>query len=168
MTDAPLIVTLLLDEPTQGRFEAERRRLFPAGRTAVGAHVTLFHALPASLRTDVEEVLAGAADREALPVRVEEVRSLGRGAAYGLVCPPLVDLHAGWQERWRDHLTRQDAQPLSLHVTVQNKVGADEARATVERLRSGFEPWDCLGVALELWRYDGGPWTHLRRSELRT
>ncbi len=168
MTDAPLIVTLLLDEPTQARFEAERRELFPAGRTAVGAHVTLFHALPAVLRADVEDALGAAADREAFAVRVEEVRSLGRGAAYRLGCPPLVELHAGWQDRWREHLTRQDAQPLSLHVTVQNKVGADEARATVERLRSGFEPWDARGVALELWRYDGGPWTHLRRCDLRT
>ncbi|ROR89776.1 2'-5' RNA ligase family protein [Nocardioides aurantiacus] len=168
MTDAPLIVTLLLDDPTQARFEAERRALFPAGRTAVGAHVTLFHALPAALRADVEEVLGSAADRAPLPVAVEEVRSLGRGAAYRLGCPPLVDLHAGWQERWSEHLTRQDAQPLSLHVTVQNKVDADQARATVERLRSGFEPWGCTGVALELWRYDGGPWTHLRRFDLRT
>lgn len=140
MTDSPLIVSLLLDEPTQERFDAERRALFPAGRTAVGAHVTLFHALPAALRDDVEEVLAGAAEQGPWPVAVTEVRSLGRGAAYRLSCPPLEDLHAGWQERWRDHLTRQDAQPLSLHVTVQNKVGTEEARATVGRLRADFEP----------------------------
>ena len=163
MSDSPLIVSLLLDEPTQERFEAERRELFPAGRTAVGAHVTLFHALPAGLREDVEEVLARAADRAPLPVAVEGVRSLGRGAAYDLSCPPLAGLHAGWQRRWAEHLTRQDAQRLSLHVTVQNKVERDEARATVERLRAAFEPWEATGTALELWRYDDGPWTSLRR-----
>lgn len=38
---APLIVTALLEESVQQRFEAERRRLFPAGRTQVGAHSTL-------------------------------------------------------------------------------------------------------------------------------
>ena len=51
---------------------------------------------------------------------------------------------------------------------MQNKVEPDEARRTVARLGSGFEPWDATGVALELWRYDGGPWTHLRRFDLRT
>ncbi len=168
MSDAPLIVTLLLDDPTQARFEAERRELFPPGRTSVGAHVTLFHALPAGLRPEVEEELDASAARDPLPVRVEDVRSLGRGAAYRLACPPLEQLHGGWQRRWHDHLTRQDAQRLSLHVTVQNKVEPDEARRTVDRLRSGFQPWDATGVALELWRYDGGPWTHLRRFDLRT
>lgn len=163
MSDSPLIVTLLLDDATQERFDAERRDLFPAGRTAVGAHVTLFHALPASLRPDVEGVLADAAGREPLTVAVTEVRSLGRGAAYRLSCPALEELHAGWQHRWSDHLTRQDSQPLSLHATVQNKVGRDEARATVERLRDGFEPWEATGTALGLWRYDDGPWTPLRQ-----
>ena len=166
MTDAPLIVSLLLGQETQARFEAERAAHFPAGRTAVGAHVTLFHALPAALRDDVAEVLARAATGPALTVRVQEVHSLGRGVAYRLACPALARLHAQWQERWREHLTRQDAQPLRLHVTVQNKVTGAEARRTLVHLRDGFEPWTTPGVALELWRYDGGPWTHLERFDL--
>ncbi len=161
MTDDPLIVSLLLDEPTQTRFDAERRELFPADRLVVGAHVTLFHALPADLRADVEEALAGAAGDLPLEVRVHDVYSLNRGVAYRLTCPALDQLHAQWQRRWRDRLTRQDAQPLHLHVTVQNKVASTVARRTLDDLRERFTPWTAQGVALELWRYDHGPWVPL-------
>ena len=166
MTEDPLIVSLLLGEETQARFEAERAALFPEGRTVVGAHVTLFHALPSALRDEVSTALAEAASGPGLTVRVQEVYSLGGGVAYRLACPALVRLHAQWQARWESHLTRQDAQPLRLHVTVQNKVTGAEARRTLADLRDGFEPWTTPGVALELWRYDGGPWTHLERFDL--
>ena len=164
--DRPLIVTLLLDEQTQSRFEAERRRLFPADQTQVGAHVTLFHALPAPLRGEVESALTEAADREPLTVAVHDVYSLNRGVAYHLVCAELDELHTAWQRRWREHLTRQDAQGLRAHATVQNKVTGSLARRTLDELRETFTPWTAQGIALELWRYDGGPWTHLARFDL--
>lgn len=158
------MVTLRLDEPSQSRFEAERRAHFPPGRTAVGAHATLFHALPGALGADATDRLAEVTERFA--VRVAGVRSLGRGVAYELSCPPLESWHAQWQAQWREHLTRQDAQPLRLHVTVQNKVTPDEARRTLELLRSGFSPWTARAVALELWEYLGGPWRPIRTFPL--
>jgi hypothetical protein len=154
-----MVVTLGLDAGSQERFDDERRRYFPAGRTAVGAHVTLFHALPAKLRKGVEQVLAGVAGE--LDVPVTGLRSLGRGVAYELSCPQLEQQHHEWQGRWRDHLTRQDAQPLRLHVTVQNKVSPEEARATLAELQETFEPWTAQGTALHLWEYRGGPWNAL-------
>ncbi|MCW2866427.1 MAG: hypothetical protein JWR20_615 [Marmoricola sp.] len=163
MTDAPLIVSLLLDPETQDRLDQERSTLFPAERLVVGAHVTLFHALPATLRDDVEAVLAEAVGSLPLEVRVHDVYSLDRGVAYRLLCPELEELHRGWQQRWREHLTRQDAQRLHLHATVQNKVASSTARRTLDDLRARFTPSVAQGVALELWRYDGGPWTHLAR-----
>ena len=159
--DRPLVMTLLLDEPTQQRFERERRALFPPGRTQVGAHVTLFHALPPELYGEVVAALGEVPGPVA--VEVTGVRSLGRGAAYDLTCPDLVTRHRQWQGRWRDRLTRQDAQAWRPHVTVQNKVDPDTARRTVAELSSAFAPWTATGVALEVWRYDGGPWTHLER-----
>jgi 2'-5' RNA ligase len=110
----------------------------------VGAHVTLFHALPAHLREDVEA-------------------ELGRGVAYGLVTEEAQRLHRRLQERWPPHLTRQDAEPFRPHVTVQNKVEPQLARETLARLRASFRPETTLAVGLELWRYDDGPWTLLRR-----
>jgi 2'-5' RNA ligase len=166
VTDSPLIVSLLLDEQTQSRFEAERTRLFPAGRLQVGAHVTLFHALPGHLRDDVSHALREAAARVPLPVQVHDVYSLDRGVAYRLVSHELERLHLGWQARWREHLTRQDAQPLHAHVTVQNKVTGSLARRTLDDLRQAFTPWTAQGIAFELWRYDDGPWTRLERFDL--
>lgn len=161
----PLVVTLELAEEAQGRFEAERAELFPRGRTAVGAHVTLFHALPAHLRTDAMSELGRLAVIPVFPVAITEVYSLGRGVAYRLQAPDAEGLHRVLQERWRPHLTRQDAQALRLHVTVQNKVEPGVARATLARLRSTFVPEKTTAVGLRLWRYDGGPWTLLSRWE---
>jgi 2'-5' RNA ligase len=97
------------------------------------------------------------------PVRVTEVYSLGRGVAYRLESEEAERLHRVMQERWRPHLTRQDAQPFRPHVTVQNMVGPEVARVTLDRLRSTFRPEVIRAVGLELWRYDEGPWTLLER-----
>jgi 2'-5' RNA ligase len=162
----PLVVTLQLEAAAQRRFDAERAELFPPGRTAVRAHVTMFHALPACLRPDVEAELDRRATAAPFPVGVTEVFPLGRGVAYRLASDEALRLHRDLQDRWRPHLTRQDAQPFRPHVTVQNKVEPEVARATLERLRATFLPEVTRAVGLELWRYDGGPWTLLRRWTL--
>ena len=61
----PLVVTLLLDEVAQERFDALRRAHFPADRNHLQAHVTLFHALPGEHEERVRADLAQAARREA-------------------------------------------------------------------------------------------------------
>jgi 2'-5' RNA ligase len=86
--------------------------------------------------------------------------------AYRLASDEAERLHRELQGRWRPHLTRQDAQPFRPHVTVQNKVAPEVARATLDRLRSTFAPRTVGAAGLELWRYDGGPWTLLRRWRL--
>ena len=164
MTSAPLVVTLGLDERAQARFDAERARLFPAGRTQVGAHVTLFHALPGPLEDDVVHLLTAAADRPAFPVRVASVMSLGRGVAYRLASEELAAAHRLLRAGMVEHLTAQDAQPFRPHVTVQNKVTPEEARRTLAELTAGFTPYDVGAVGLDLWRYEGGPWTFVRRQ----
>jgi 2'-5' RNA ligase len=161
--ERPLVVTLRLDDAAQARFEALRTELFPPGRTAVGAHVTLFHALPAYLRADVEAELTRLAVTPSFPVHVTEVVALGRGVAFRLVAVEAQVLHRRMQERWRPHLTRQDDQPFRPHVTVQNKVDPQVARATLDRLRGSFRPETVSAQGFELWRYEGGPWTALRR-----
>ena len=51
----PLIVTALLDEAAQERFDRLRREHFPPERSHLAAHLTLFHHLP-------DEPTVGAAD----------------------------------------------------------------------------------------------------------
>ena len=131
----------------------------------MGAHVTLFHALPGASRPEVERELTAQRDRAPFPVRVGEPFSLGRGVAYRLVSAELDALHRQLQERWRALLTPQDSQRFRAHVTVQNKVTPEHARDTLARLRAAYRPDDAAGLGLELWRYDGGPWTSLARHE---
>ncbi len=159
--DRPLVLTLRLDEASQARFDRERAALFPPGRTSVGAHVTLFHALPGPLRPEVEAELAQHGARPAFAVAVTEPVPLGRGVAYGLRSPELDGLHRNLHDRWREQLTAQDRQRFRGHVTVQNKVSPEQARVTLARLRAAYEPVEATAVGLELWRYDGGPWTPL-------
>ena len=161
--DRPLVLTLRMDEAAQTRFDRERAEWFPPGRTAVGAHLTLFHALPAALRDQVEADLEEAGRRPSFELVVTDPVPLGRGVAYRLVSPELQQLHAHLQVGWAGHLTRQDQQRLRPHVTVQNKVTPEEARATLGRLAAGFQPFRVAALGLDLWRYDGGPWTLLRR-----
>lgn len=159
--DRPLVLTLALDPVAQRRFDDERATYFPAGRTAVGAHVTLFHAVPGRLEPAVQADLVDVCDRQAFQVAVTEVMALGRGAGYRLQAPELDDVHARLRSRWHNELTAQDRQPFRPHVTVQNKADVDTARETVRRLRAAFRPFTVSATGLELWRYDGGPWTPL-------
>ena len=157
----PLILTLVLDEQAQERFDALRRAHFPPARNHLAAHVTLFHALPAAwegrVRADVESV----AQRPAYDVEVVRVRSLGGGVAYDLHAPELTAQRAELARRWQPWLTPQDAQWRGAHVTVQNKVPPAQARALLADLQTGFAPYAVRATGLGLWRYLGGPWEPL-------
>jgi 2'-5' RNA ligase len=163
VTAPPLVVTLELDPPAQERFERERAEFFPPGRTQVGAHVTLFHAVPGNALAAAVDDLTAAAARAPFPVTVAGLLPLGRGVAYRLVSTELISLHRGLQERWWETLTAQDRQGLRAHVTVQNKVRPDLARATLDTLSARFRPFQAQARGLLLWRYEGGPWTALHR-----
>ncbi len=157
----PLVVTVLLDEATQARFDAERAALFPAGRTVVGAHVTLFHAVPGQRSDRVHADVRAVARRDPFLVTVDGLVSLGRGVAYRLESPSLRQVHETLRASWQEWLTPQDRQPFRPHITVQNKVDAATARATLARLSASFRPVTALARGLAVWRYDGGPWTPL-------
>lgn len=153
-----LILTLRLDPESQARFNALRRVHFPPERNLLAAHVTLFHALPAAVAELVRADVADVARRAPFDVEVAGVRSLGRGVAYELRSPNLDALRAELATRWQEHLSRQDAQGFRAHVTVQNKVSPEAARALLARLRAGFAPGAARAEGLGLWRYAGGPW----------
>jgi 2'-5' RNA ligase len=154
----PLIVTLLLDDAAQQRFDRLRTAHFPAGRNHLRAHVTLFHALPGELATEVRAALAEAASRPVFDVAVTGVRFLGRGVAYDLAAAELTELRASLAARFAASLTRQDRQWSRPHVTVQNKVDPTVARALHADLSAAFEPGSVTARGLGLWRYLGGPW----------
>ena len=163
MDAAPLIVTLLVADSDQQRFDDLRERHFPADRNYVAAHITLFHALPGARVNDVDRSVADAARRPGFDVQVTGVRLLGRGVAFDLHSAELNGVHARLRAQWQQHLTRQDAQPLRAHVTVQNKVAPRVAQALYAELSVSLEPYAVHATGLALWRYRGGPWEPVSR-----
>jgi 2'-5' RNA ligase len=154
----PLIVSLLLDDEAQRRFDRLREEHFPRERNHLAAHVTLFHALPGEQVDAVRADLAVAADREAIDVAVTGLRFLGRGVAYTLESPEVTALRGRLAAAWEPWLTPQDRQGHAPHVTVQNKVEPAVARALHDRLLAAFVPYRVRSRGLGLWRYLGGPW----------
>jgi 2'-5' RNA ligase len=155
---SPLIVTLLLDEAAQQRFDRLRAAHFPSERNHLAAHVTLFHALPGELLPEVRDALRTAADRPPFPVAVTGVRFLGRGVALDLSAAELTELRASVAAVFADRLTPQDRQWSRPHVTVQNKVEPAVARALHAELAAAFVPETVTARGLGLWHYRGGPW----------
>ena len=155
--EAPFVVTLGLDIPLQDRLERDRRRYFSAERNIVPAHVSLFHHLPGHAEQDVSTTLQAVCGATApFPVSITGIMGLGRGTAYRVAADGA--LHSRLAAAWRAMLTRQDSQPWRPHVTLQNKVGPEEARALQARLSAGFAPFGGRAESVLLWRYVGGPW----------
>lgn len=124
--------------------------------------MSLFHHLPGSELDAVKRRLKAICGQvPPPPVLVAEVRSIGRGVAYRLRSPALVDVRAELANGWATLLIAQDREGFQPHVTVQNKVTGAEAKATLDRLAAGFAPFETRAVGIAIWRYLGGPWEAL-------
>ncbi len=155
----PLIVTLTLDPAAHAKLDALRCTYFPPERLHVGAHVTLFHALPGEREVEIARSLAAAcADTARFAVTIAGVRFLGRGVAYSVRSAAASALRERLRGEFADHLTPQDRAPWQPHVTVQNKVAPAAARQTAAKLAGRAPPGPATATGLGLWRYLGGPW----------
>ena len=161
---AALILTLALDEASQDWFQDLRTRWFPPERNIVPAHLTLFHNLPGaeldSIAATLRTACAGTAPTS---LAVQGPWSLGRGVAYRLHSPDLAAFRARLVGAFEPWLTAQDRAGFRPHVTVQNKADPAEAKALLEQLQHGFEPFEVVGQGVQLWRYLGGPWEAVER-----
>jgi 2'-5' RNA ligase len=163
------VLTLRLDDASFGRLDALRRAHFPPERNFLRAHLTLFHQLPEEAEADAPAVIAAAAAAtESLALQFGSLRSLGRGVAVDVSGPELVRLRRRLADAFEPWLTRQDAQGFTPHVTVQNKVTADAARALLAALGADWAPWSGRGEGLQLWRYAGGPWDTVAEFPFRS
>jgi 2'-5' RNA ligase len=156
---APLILTLTLDERSFAFFDEQRRRYFPPDRNVIPAHLTLFHHLPGEEIETITGVLDATAQKQApFSLQATGLRSFGRGTAYQFESTDLASLHQSLAAQWSLWLTVQDRQKLQPHITVQNKVEPDVAKALLAQLTAEFEPFPIAGIGLDLWWYRNGPW----------
>lgn len=159
MTGAPIIVTAALGPADQRHFDALRRAHFPPERNQLAAHLTLFHHLLPSREAELLRLLKALAADVTLPrATVSEVYSLGRGVAYRVDAPDLLDVRERVAEWFAPDLTPQDKAVPRLHITVQNKVEPRAAKALLAELRSHFvaRPLAITGFGVHYYR--GGPW----------
>lgn len=168
----PFILTAALSPDLAGFAEGLRRAHFPPERNHLNAHVTLFHAFAPSLRDELAEFLPRIAAEFAAPKgAVKGVMDFGKGTAIALEAPQLLTLRSIIAEHFHGSLTPQDLIEPRPHITIQNKVTREEARALQSRLPALLAPWLAKPAfafpALELWRYLGGPWERVRTSPFR-
>ena len=95
-------------------------------------------------------------------MRVSGVRFLGRGVALDLQAEAAQALRASLRDSFAAGLTAQDRAPWRAHVTVQNKVSAEQARQTLQALQGFSCPAPVSAQGIALWRYRGGPWEAMR------
>lgn len=155
----PFVLTLGFDPHTFARLNALRREYFPRHRNLIPAHSTLFHALPGDQEPLIRKVLEEVCSRAApLSLGFPRLHLMGRGVAVVLECPELGALRGQLARAWSEYLTPQDRQSNRPHVTIQNKVAPEAARALFDRLDERWQPFEGRGARLLLWRYMGGPW----------
>ena len=127
----------------------------------VPAHVTLFYRLPGGNAREIKAMLSKFAAREKIfPVVIGEVKAMERGVAIMLHAPQLSALRQALAAEWWPWLTDQDRAGFQPHVTIQNNVGAGEARQTRRTLMAALNPPRMRAEGLHLWRYREGRWEH--------
>ena len=155
---APIIVTATLGPADFAWADALRREHFPPERNQLAAHLTLFHHLPPSSEAELRRALSDACRASPPRATLEPPYSLGSGVAYRIASDELAANRAQLADRFEGMLTPQDRQGWRAHVTVQNKVKAEVARALLAELSLGFRVRPIAIVGLAAWWYRGGPW----------
>lgn len=154
-------MTAELDAQDFAWLDALRRRHFPAERNQLGAHLTIFHALPPSAEAEARHRLSQLTARRAPRASVAGLMDLGGGVAFRIVSDELDALRAELRDAMLGLLSAQDSQGWRPHVTIQNKVAPKVARALLAELEQGFRPRPLAIAGLGLHRYLGGPWQRL-------
>lgn len=164
---APVIVTALMGAADFAWAEGLRRAHFPPDRNMLPAHITLFHHLPPSLLPELADRLKGLCRGPAPAATLAAVMSLGQGVAYRIDSPGLMAMRDDLADAFTGLLTPQDQAHPRLHVTVQNKVRPDVAKALAAQLAADFRPRAFTIAGLAAWHYRGGPWDLAMKAMFR-
>ena len=161
--NAPLIVSALFGATDHAWLDGLRRAHYPPDLNRLPAHLTLFHHLPPSIEAELRARLREATRGPPPFAEADGVANLGRGTAIRIVSPELIALRDELGDAFRGLLTPQDAAGWRPHVTIQNKVSPEAARALRLTLERDIGRRRLAIVALGVWRYRGGPWEAVSR-----
>jgi hypothetical protein len=164
----PLILTAAFSPGFQSRLEGWRRAHYPAPLNLVPAHLSLFRQLPPSAGAEVKARLARLAAGTPPCAAVPGGFALREaGVVLEVRSPALAMLREELAEALHGLLAWPDMAPLRFSVTIQNKVTASVARASLAALVAERLPAEARIERLLLWRYLGGPWELLAEQPLR-
>ena len=163
----PLLICAELPPDVLAFADGLRRAHYPPERNRLRAHVTLFHALPPSAEGEIVRLLGELTAAPPPAALLDGLMNLGKGTALKVHSPAMVDLHARIAERLHGLLTRQDEAPLRLHVTVQNKVTPEAARALQAELAQTLQPRRFRFRGFGLYAYHDGLWNPIRDFAFR-
>jgi hypothetical protein len=152
---APFIVTAELPVDIFSWANSLRVQHFPPERNKLKAHVTLFHSFAPSLREELRSVLSRLAGLYAPPeARCEGLMDLGKGTALAIQSPGMLEVRGAIAEHFHGAQTAQDKHEPRLHITVQNKVTPQEAKALQRALSQSLRPrpFRFTGLGLHLYR----------------
>ncbi len=165
---APFIVTAELPGEVLAFADALRREHYPPERNRLAAHVTLFHAFAPSLREELKRVLARAAGDHAPPAAVlDGIMDLGSGTALAIRSSAMLAIREAIAEHFHGALTAQDRHEPRLHITVQNKVTPQAAKALQRALEQSLAPRRFAFPALGLHLYRETHWDTLGTWKFR-
>jgi hypothetical protein len=163
----PLLVTAEMPPDVLAWADGLRRAHFPPERNRLRAHVTLFHALPPTVEDELRQILADLAAEPPPPAQISGLMKLGNGTALAIASPAMVALHGVIADRMHGLMTRQDAQPLKLHVTIQNKVTAEASQRLQAELGPTLQPRSFRFHGFGLYAYEDGLWRPMREFRFR-
>lgn len=159
MAFEPFIVTAELPADLFRWVNWLRQTHFPPERNHLAAHVTLFHALAPSLRDELPAVLARIAAEYAAPrAELTGLMNLGKGTALALTSATMLAIRTEIADLFHGMLTAQDQHKPRLHITIQNKVTPEAARALQADLAATVEPRHFAFTGLGLHRYCNPHW----------
>lgn len=164
----PYIVTAALPQDIQAWAEGLRRAHYPVDRNKLHAHVTLFHSFAPSVFEELMDFLPRVAAEFAPPGGcVTGLMDLGKGTAIALQSEELLEIRRVIAGHFHGALTAQDLHEPRLHITIQNKVSKEDARALQAELKAQIKLWEFHFSALELHLYRDGPWEAIKRCAFR-
>ena len=155
MQSAPFIVTAELPRDVLAWADGLRAKHYPPERNKLAAHVTLFHSFAPSLREELLRVLGRLAGEYARPeARIGSLMPLGTGTALAIHSPGMLAIRQHIAEMFHGALTAQDSHAPRLHITIQNKVTPQAAKALQRALAATLEPraFAFAGLGLHLYR----------------
>ena len=170
--DSTYVLTLRTNREFHERINHLRKQHFPPQLNKIGAHITLFHALPGSqLTTIISDIISLVHTESSFTMRTSEPIKMSYGVALNANSQDARRLWDILAQKWgptgADFLSKQD-QHFKAHYTIQNKAEKDVAQKSWEEVKENFRSDQGRAIGFTLYKYlKGGYWRYQRTFDFK-